>query len=191
MADPPISKYASWDLQPICPQDMFERLQDSMHQPEDYNHLLARTLQRICQALSTSEITWYQGTPYLKDPDREKFLSANRPTLQSAYYGLNQKDRYLRMSGVTTAGNQGFLVPKPATITGLWAKSRSIGNWIIEARKNGNPITLVSVNITGSFGSDMLVDIDVEAGDYLQFFLNGNAVDHPIAAMEIAWRLPI
>jgi len=92
------------------------------------------------------------------------------------------------MDGVTMAGAQGFLMPRDATITAMWAKSRSTGSWNVEVRKNGIPITLVSIPVVGSFGSDSTIDVDVYAGDFLQFYLNGTAVDHPIAGVEIAWR---
>lgn len=84
---------------------------------------------------------------------------------------------------------QGFLIPRPATITGLWAKSRSQQAWTIEVRKNGIPITLVSVPVVTSKGYDGSIDVDLQPGDWIQLFLNGNAVEHPIACCELAWRL--
>jgi hypothetical protein len=188
MANPPIDKGASWDLQPICPEDFFQRLQNAMKQPEDYNHLLARTLNKICQAVVPDDIVWDDGVPYIHDPVRDKFISLHRATLTSGFYGRNGKDLYLRMNDVPTAGAQGFYCPRKATITGLWAKSRSGGSWILEVRKNGVPITLVSVTITGGKGGDKNTDIDVDAGDYLQFYLNGTGVAYPIGVVELAWR---
>ena len=185
-----IDDRASWQLQPICPPDFFERLQKAQHQPEDYNHLLARTIQELCNNIATGPVTWVGGIPYLKDPLRDKFISLHRPCINAGWFGLNVKDRYLRVAGgVTTAGGSGFLLPKKAVITGAWAKSRSVGAWTLEVRKNDSPITLVSVSIAGGSGSSMAIDIDTTAGDFLQIYLSGSGVEHPIAHVEVAWRL--
>ena len=187
--DPVIDPNASWKLQDICPEDMFERLQRAHHHTEDYNHLLARTLNDLCRCTFISGVKWVDGMPYLWDLSRSKWISLSRVTLQTAYYGLNQANRYLRVGTVTSCGAQGFLCPRPAVLTAIWAKSRSILTWTVEARKNGIPITLASANIINSFGSDLTLNVDVDAGDWLQVYLSGNSVDHPIAAVEFAWRL--
>ena len=174
---------------PICPPDLFERLQRLISNPEEYNHLLAKTLQDLCNAILTGAFTWVDGVPYILDTTRGEFLSAHRPTLTAAYYGRNMNNRYLRIDGVATAGSQGFYCPRKGIITGLWAKSRSNGAWIFEVRKNGAPITLVSTNVLSGVGSNPNVDIDVNAGDWLQFYLLGTQVDHPIAVCELAWKL--
>jgi len=176
------------EIQSPCPPDLFERLQESFHQPESYNHLLAKTLDHVCQIVINGQINWVGGVPYSTDPLRGREISVNRVTLTSAYYGLNQSDRYLRIDGVTAAGSQGFLLPRKAIIAGLWAKSRSTGSWTIEARRNGSPITLASVVISSGFGSNDFIDVELIAGDFVQLFLSGTGVDHPIAAVEIAWR---
>jgi len=170
---------------PIVPlQELFEELNRRIDKPIDYNHILSSWI----QSFGAQNIVFVDGMPYLPDPSRGKLLSIGRPVLSAAYYGLNQSSRYLRMDGVTMAGAQGFLMPRDATITAMWAKSRSTGSWNVEVRKNGIPITLVSIPVVGSFGSDSTIDVDVYAGDFLQFYLNGTAVDHPIAGVEIAWR---
>ena len=174
-----------------CPEDIFERLQKSYHEPEEYNHIIAKILHELCNTASTTEIVWSDGIPYLLDPDRGKLLSLPRPIITGAYYGKNQASRYLRISGVATAGEQGFYIPRDATITAMWAKSRSVGNWILEVRRNGIAINLAAITINIGAGSDTVLDLDVDAGDCLQLRLNGSGVDHPIASVEIAWRLVI
>lgn len=170
-------------------ESVFEELQKRENDPRVYNVYLAKLLDCLIQNQAATIIEWNGGVPYALDPSRSKQLSLNRPTLSSAYYGRAISNRYLRMDGVTTMSQQGFLCPRDATITGLWAKSRSSAPWSIEIRKNGLPITLVSTSIVGSFGSDMALDVDVDAGDWLQFFASGTNIEHPLAAMEFAWRL--
>ena len=177
-------------LKGVCPPDLFELLCDRIHDPREYSHIIAEAIDLLCNRSAEQEITWLDGIPYIKDPTRDKFISTFRPNLTTGWYGKNQKNRYLRMAGgVTTAGSAGYLVPRKAVITGLWAKSRNNTPWVIEVRRNDSPITLASVNIVGSFGKDLLLDVDLDEGDYLQFFLSGTGVDHPIASMEMAWRL--
>ena len=94
MADPPIDPRASWKLQPLCPEEWFEKLQAAHHQPEDYNHLLARTLNEICSFLGSTVITpviQSGGVAYYNDVLRTKKLSTHRVTLNGSNYGLNQE----------------------------------------------------------------------------------------------------
>jgi len=190
MADP-IDPDASWRQQPICPPDFFERLQDAQHQGEDYNHLIARTINNLCQFMAGFPSPIQSGgVAYYEDIFRSKVLSTHRVTLAAGYYGLNQSNRNLKIAGVPSAGSQGFLLARPSTITAMWAKSRSSGSWNLEVRKNGSPITIDSITVSSSFGSNMIMDKDLSAGDHIQLFMNGSAVDHPIAGIEIAWRLP-
>jgi len=167
-------------------QELFEELNENIDKPIRYNHILSNILQELNSGLSP--ITYVEGMAYLNDPFRGKILSATRPTITAGWYGLNQTNRYLRVEGVTTFGDSGFLLPRDATITALWAKSRSAGNWNIEIRKNNAPITLAAVPVSGGFGASTVLDFDVNQGDTIQFYLSGAAVDHPIVGLEIAWR---
>jgi hypothetical protein len=162
----------------------FEELVQRIDKPIEYSHLIARFLNN----LAASQIIFVADIPYVNDPIRGKLLSCARTILTSAYYGLNQSSRYLRISGVTSAGPQGILMPRDGTITAMTAKSRSTGVWNFEVRRNGIPITLSGIPVVSSVGSDPLMDVDFNAGDFLQFYLNGSAVDHPIASVEVAWR---
>jgi len=191
--DPNIDPAASWKLREICPKDFFEQLQEAQHQPEDYNHLIARTMNELCSFLSSTVITPLiqdGGVAYYNDVLRTKKLSTHRATVVGAYYGLNQSSRYLKIADVTSAGSQGFFIPRPATITGMWAKSRSTSSWTFEARKNGVATAISSISVSSSFGSAIALDVDLSAGDHLQLYLSGTGIDHPIVACELAWRLP-
>jgi len=134
-------------------------------------------------------IVWDSGVPYIYDPLRNKKLSLTRTIISSALYGGSISDSYLRLDGVATMAEQGFLLPRKATITGLWAKSRIGAGWYIEVRKNGVPITVSSVQIIAGSGLDGTIDIDLNQGDWVQLFAQGSAIKHPIAACELAWRL--
>lgn len=175
---------------PLIPlQELYEQFNRLIDKPHEYNRLLSSLIAQLNDQLAGQTIVWDNGTPYIFDPLRQKYLSLTRTVITSAFYGNSIDDRYLRLDGVSMMGSQGFLVPRDGTITGLWAKSRSNGAWNIEVRKNGIPITLVNVTINSGSGYDNSVDIDIAQGDWLQLYLDGNAVQHPIAACELSWRL--
>lgn len=174
---------------PIPLQELYEQFNRLVDKPHEYNRLLSSVLQDLYNSISGQSIVWDSGVPYILDPLRQKFLSLTRAVITSGWYGNSIEDRYLRLDGVVTMGAQGFVLPRPATITGLWAKSRSNGSWNIEVRKNGIPITLASVSIAAGSGSNDTIDLNLDQGDWIQFYLDGTAVEHPIAAVELAWRL--
>jgi hypothetical protein len=167
-------------------EQLFEEFNRRVGTPLDYNHLLAGLLDVMIQG--GVNVVWDNGTPYIKDPARDKMLSLSRPVISSAYYGQNQSSRYLKIGGVTSSGN-GFLAPRKGTITALWAKSRDASSWTIEIRKNDSPVVLASTPIVSGWGKVDLLSVNFDEGDYLQLYLNGVAVDHPIACFEFAWRI--
>lgn len=165
-------------------QELFEELNKRIDKPLDYNHILTSFL----SSATTGAIVFIDGLGYYFDPVRGKYLAVSRTILSAGQFGQNQNSRYMRMSDVPMQAAQGFLLPRDATITGLWAKSRSTSAWSVEVRKNGAPITLVAVPISGGSGSDLTLNYDLNAGDVLQIFQSGSAIDHPIAGIEFAWR---
>jgi len=135
-------------------------------------------------------IVYDGGVPYTLDPTRNKSLSLARIVHHAGAHGLAVANRYLQVAGdVATMGDQGILMQRAATITGMTAKSRTSGGWSFEVRKNGANITLVSLAVFGGLGSSPNLDIDLNAGDWLQFYVNGANIGFPVASVELAWRL--
>jgi hypothetical protein len=169
-------------------QELFERLNERIDKPIEYNHILSSAIQGLYNLIAPNAITYVGGVPYTLDPNRGYQVSLPRAYHEAGWYGNNITNRYLKVGGVTT-GATGILMPRDAVITGLWAKSRNAISWTIELRKNGIPITLVSVPITSGEGYDGNLSITVDQGDYIQFYASGTSIDHPIAVAEIAWRI--
>jgi hypothetical protein len=163
---------------------LFEQLSELIDKPHEYNHVISKILSQV----SPIDVRWYNGNPYIKDPLRDKMLSLARPTVTASYYGQNQSSRYLKL-GVNAMSHTGFLVPRDATITAVWAKSRNSVPWALEVRKNDIPSPIFTLTMPDGKGVSDQVDVDVSAGDYVQLFLNGESVDHPLAFFEIAWRM--
>ena len=166
---------------------LFERLQESYgSSTEEYNHVLSS----ITQLLSSTSITWFNGVPYIQDPLRGKWLSTSRCLQEFNYRGQNQKSRYLKIGEVVGSGN-GLLMMRKATITGLSTKSRSASNYSIEIRINDVVTPLYTLTASAGSGIADTLDVDVDAGDYVQLFMSvgaEDAVDHPLAFIEFAWR---
>ena len=169
---------------------LFEDLVARIDKPHEYSRLIARILSDLLNATILQQIVLFDGVPYNYDNIRGKTLSLTRPTIQASAHGHAISDRHLSLGDVPTGGHQGFLVPREATITALWAKSRSTAAWTFEVRKNGVNLTLASVNIVAGDGAAPNVNIDVAEGDWLQFYVAGTNVGFPIATCELAWRKP-
>jgi hypothetical protein len=167
-------------------QELFEELNKRIDKPIDYNHILGEVLSHSFN-FQGSQI---DGIWYSLDPTRGKYLSVARTILTAGQYGMNQASRYMRLNDIPMMST-GFLMPRDAVLTGIWAKSRSIGGWNIEVRKNDAPITLVSVPIINGSGADLSLNFDLSAGDVLQIYQNGSGIDFPIGALEFAWKTTI
>jgi len=167
--------------------ELFEVLVDRIDKPHEYTHIIAEL---ICNALGSAgtNIEFVDGVPMIPDPNRGKILSLARPIITAGDFGLGVKDRYLSIEDVPTAGRQGVRLLRPCTITGLSGQSRSTGDWILEIRKNGAAVTVASLNVTGGSADDSNMDIDMDEGDILQVMGIGTGIQHPLAAVELAWR---
>lgn len=169
--------------------NLFELLMSKVDKPHEHMHIIAELLCKALQTSSVNNIEYVGGVPMHPDQSRgNKVLSLSRPIIHAGVLGENKCNQYLKISEVPSAGAQGFLIPRKATITGIWAKSRSAANWTIEARRNNVSLTLASATVSGGQGSSLGVDIDLDAGDCLQIFANGDGIAHPVAAVELAWR---
>lgn len=176
------------EFKPVDCNNIFEVLFDRVDKPLEYTHIIAELL---CKATNpTQNIVFVDGVPMIYDPTRGKTLSIDREVIRAGDFGKGVTNRSLSMDDVPSAGSQGYPVPRPATITGLWAKSRSTSAWIFEVRRNGAAITLANLNVSGGIAYDANLDIDINIGDTLQIFASGTNIQHPIACVEIAWRQP-
>jgi len=172
---------------PIPLQQLYEEFNRRIDKPHEFNRLLSSIIAEL--AAGSPFIVQQGGMFYMLDNYRGEYLSLARPIITAGFYGNNVTNRYLRQDEVTMAGGSGFTIPRDATITAAWGKSRNTGGWNAEIRKNGIPITLVSIPIVSGIGYDDTVNIPLDAGDYIEFYLSGTGVEHPLVACELAWRI--
>lgn len=171
----------------ILLQQLFEKLNDRIDKPIEYNHILTSELAKIDDVLSQAVIQWIDGMPYLYDPLRQRLVSVPRASFAFGWYGNNVTNRYLKLAEVTTMGTMGLPMPRKGIITALSGKSRNSSNWTLEVRKNGIPITMCQADIISGQGEENTIEVDFEKGDFLQFYASGSGIDYPIGMVEIAW----
>jgi len=173
-------------FKPVDCDNLFEVLMSKIDKPHEYTHIIAELICRSVTSLTTVEHV--DGVPMIQDPNRGKTLSMARPIIMGTWCGRNICNRYLKIGDVPSINDQGFYLPRKATITGIWGKSRSTGSWTIEARKNGVQLSVANTSISGGTGESSNIDVDLNEGDCLQVYASGTGISHPIGAVEIAWR---
>lgn len=174
---------------PVNFKTLFEQFNRQIDKPIDFHNLLVQALQTLDGRLILGEVVYNNGSAYLYDPTRDKFMAVDRATAHLSRYGANIQDSYLQIGGVSTSGDQGILMMRKGTITGLAIKSRSSDNFFVEIRKNNSTTTLYQLQAMAGQGVNAVLDIDFDALDNIQLFLRGNGIDHPIASLEYTWRL--
>lgn len=167
----------------------FEDLNNAYHDPHEYNHLISQIINEILNVQLEQNIIFVDGIGYHLDTSRNKFIAVNRHFITAGAYGLTVTDRYLKVAEVATAGDQGVKMMRKGTITGIVAKSRSTATWTLEVRKNGVPLTVVSLTVGSGGTSNESIDVDFNKDDVIQIFIDGTNVEHPIVQIEHAWRI--
>jgi hypothetical protein len=163
---------------------LFESLQNTDgSSQEHYNHIVSKLFGQI----AGSQIFVFDTIAYILDPIRGKYLSTARINQEFSYYGQNQSSRYLKVGAVVSSGN-GFLVMRDACITGVCTRSRNNQTYQLQIRKNDQITSLHTLNANAGVGIADTLDIDLDKGDYVQLFIDGNSIDHPVAFLELAWR---
>ena len=140
----------------------------------------------------SSGLQFVNGLAFAPDSSRgDKLLSVTRPLIIFATSGNNIVNRYLKVGDVVAFGGVGFLLPRDSTITAIWAKSKNLGAWTLQARKNDSTPSLLSLPVNTGTGQNLAANIDLNAGDCLQAFAQGSGIRDPIIAIELAWRITV
>jgi len=96
---------------------------------------------------------------------------------------------YLRGPGNVPMNLAGYVMPFDAKIVGISAATRGAETWTFEVRKNNNVAVIASITLTGvERGYDGSLDVDIDAGDELQFYCNGLNIDAPSGSVIIRRR---
>jgi hypothetical protein len=126
---------------------------------------------------------------YDKSNSRNKFLSVQREFMVfTGRNNANNTNEYARV-GEIPSNNSGNRVIKNATIIGMSIQTKGNETWTAEIRKNGVVTVITSLAAAAASGAQVAtLNVDIDAGDEIQCFINGTAVDRPIIKVELAYR---
>lgn len=128
------------------------------------------------------------GIMYIYDGTRSKWLSLQHMHLAAGRNSALATNVYMRVVNDIPSNQTGYRMLRDGTITGLAAQTNGSESWTFEVRRNGSAIaSLVISAATG--GQDATIDVDFSAGDELQFYVNGTAINKPVGVVEYAWRV--
>lgn len=136
--------------------------------------------------------TWVDSTSFITycyDQNRAKWLSVDRKFLFSGRDAV-ATNIYLRIVDSIASSTTGYRIQRDATIVGISIQANSAATWTFEVRRNDSAAVVTSFAVTAlQGGSTNILNTDIVAGDELQFFCNGTAVDTPVGIVELAWRV--
>jgi hypothetical protein len=130
------------------------------------------------------------GIQYNYDGTRAKWISNERKFLVSGRASNNVTNSYLNVIDGIVTSDTGYRAIRNAVITGIWAQTRNSHTWTFEVRRNKITTPVTSLSIVSARGnSSNNVNVNLEVGDEIQFYLNGTNISRPVVGIEIAWRL--
>lgn len=96
---------------------------------------------------------------------------------------------YLRGPGGVPMNLSGYVIPFDAKIVALSLASSAAETWTLEVRKNNDPAVVVSLASGGAERAyDNTLDVDLSAGDEIQFYCNGTDIGAPSASVVLRRR---
>lgn len=100
-------------------------------------------------------------------------------TLAGARTSNNVSNVYLRSGDGLPYNTTPFLLPYNGTIKYISISSGTNSTWIGEVRNNGVAITGATISSNNNSGTYSSYNINVNEGDLLQLYCNGNSVNNP------------
>ena len=126
---------------------------------------------------------------YDKTNSRNRFLSVNRMYLGfSGRDNSNNANEYARF-GEFTSNQSSARLMKNMTLVGMSIQTNGAETWTAQVRKNGVVTNLASLAASAAAGAqDNTFNIDFNAGDKIDVYIDGSSVDRPIILLEFAER---
>jgi len=121
----------------------------------------------------------FDGTRWLSDARKDVVFSNDRKV----------SNQYARL-GDTPSNLSGYRIHRDALIKSISIQTNAVDTWVFEIRKNGSASPIVSVPVTASDGATALnVNVELDAGDRLQAYINGTKIEYPTGSVELVYRL--
>ena len=125
---------------------------------------------------------------FMWDSARDKLLSIARYTFSAGRYSKTVKNEYLRFDDGVPGTASGKIVKYDATIVGIGGMTQTSGSWRLKVFKYGSFTPIINLLITNQAFIYNNLNVDVNAGDVLQFYAEGNNIKMPLVELEFAWR---
>lgn len=130
------------------------------------------------------------GIQYNYDGSRLKWLSNERKFLTAGRNSANVSNVYLEIDQSVTSSDTGYRILRNGTVTGIWAQTRDVASWVLEIRRNSVATPIISLTVSSDRGNhDATINVDINEGDEIQFYVNGSGISKPVVGIEIAWRI--
>jgi len=126
---------------------------------------------------------------YTWDSSRNKLLSISRKVISAGRYSKAVSNEFLRFDDGIPGSSSGKILKLNGTIVSLSGMTSISGPWTLKVFKYGSNIPILTQAISNQAFTFNSLNIDVNAGDVLQLFANGNNIQMPLVEIEIAWRL--
>jgi len=124
-----------------------------------------------------------------KSNSRNKWLSVQREFM--TFMGRdnsNNSNEYARL-GTFTSNQTGDRLIRKATIVGISIQTNGSETWTAEVRKNGTATVQASLAAAAVEGNQTsTLNVDFDAGDEIQVFINGSMINRPVIKLEYAYR---
>lgn len=126
---------------------------------------------------------------YDKTNSRNKWLSFYRHVYTfSGRDAATNTNEYAR-AGLMVSSLSGIRLMKNMTLIGISAQTNGAETWTARVRKNGVVTNLASLALTASAGAqDATLNVDFNAGDRVELFIDGTNIDRPLVNLEFAER---
>ena len=125
---------------------------------------------------------------YDKTNSRNRFLSVHRAYMTfTGRDNANNTSEYARIGDFTSNQSGGRLM-RNATLTGISAQTNGAETWTVRVRKNGVVTNLASLALTAVSGAQAEYNIDFNAGDSVEVYIDGTSIDRPLIRLEFRER---
>lgn len=132
---------------------------------------------------------WVDGVPYSYDLSRAKKISLNRNTYSFYWDSPIVSNRYLKFQNIPSMSDNGILIPKNSVILGIYAQSKSLGNWTAQIRRNNLNAPIHSLVVSNGKAKDMNLNIDIVEDTVIQIYAQGTIIKNPMVHIELAYKL--
>jgi hypothetical protein len=125
---------------------------------------------------------------YDKTNSRNRFLSVHREYMSfSGRDNANNSNEYARI-GTFTSNQAGGRLMRNMTLTGISAQTNGAETWNVRVRKNGVVTNLATLALAAVSGAQGEFNVDFNAGDSVEVFIDGTQIDRPLVRLEFRQR---